>query len=708
MHTGGVAPYDYTWFPEPGGGQGDSIATGLYAGDWMVTVSDVFGCDTTISFTVGEPSAMEADSSVINASCNTVPGDGSILLTVMGGASPYDYQWFDANNNPIGTNSAIIVGLTQGIYHCEVTDDSSCTATFVAIVSDNGAEDITGGSEPAGCFGDNSGVAWVEYNCMDAPCTVNWYDALGADLGFTTDSIFNLAGGSYIVGVTNGSGCVAYENIVIDESPPLVVNVNVSQATCTGICDANANAIVTGGSGVYNYLWTPEPPLGQGTPIVSDLCSGEWNLTVTDEFGCSESFDFVVTDIEELVSNIEITQDSCSSDCDAYATVAPTGASGDYTYLWTPEPASGQGTDSASGLCPGDWSVLITDINTGCNLTETFSVGQTNPMMFTDTVYVQPECGDDLSGSIAVGVSGGIQPYAYQWLDNNLDPIPGATDSILSDVGAGAYFLNVTDSAGCELMGLFDLEATSDLVAYAGEDTSFCEGAGSITLVGQGNGISSVWMNILGNIISVGDTLEVDVLVGNFGYIYQVSDGICTADDTVYVVGLAAPEADAGFDQEIFQEESVEIGGDPTGPIDASFLWTPNETLSDSTDANPIATPPETTIYTVMVEDQNGCIGIDSMTVVVYPRFQPNNGFTPNDDGINDTWIIGDLSDFPNVEVAIFNRWGQQLFSSTGYNEPWDGRYDGKEVPVGTYYYVIDLKDEQYPEPFTGPLTIMR
>jgi gliding motility-associated-like protein len=58
--------------------------------------------------------------------------------------------------------------------------------------------------------------------------------------------------------------------------------------------------------------------------------------------------------------------------------------------------------------------------------------------------------------------------------------------------------------------------------------------------------------------------------------------------------------------------------------------------------------------------------------------------------------------------VNIFNRWGQQLFSSKGYADPWDGKFNGDDVPVGTYYYVIDLKDEKYPEAFTGPLTIMR
>jgi gliding motility-associated-like protein len=245
-------------------------------------------------------------------------------------------------------------------------------------------------------------------------------------------------------------------------------------------------------------------------------------------------------------------------------------------------------------------------------------------------------------------------------------------------------------------------------MADAGPDTSYCGGIGDVTLVGTGNGINSMWMDILGNTLSMGDTLTIQSQVGNFGYIFQSSDGICTASDTVYVIAFAQPFADAGPDQDILLEESVQIGGDPTGPGGSILMWSPGETLSDSTIANPIAAPMLTTDYIVYVEDANGCINSDTVTVFIIPEFNPNNGFTPNGDGVNDVWVIGDLTDYPDIEVNIFNRWGQQLFSSKGYSDPWDGKHNGKDLPVGTYYYVIDLNDEDYPDAFTGPLTIMR
>ena len=88
---------------------------------------------------------------------------------------------------------------------------------------------------------------------------------------------------------------------------------------------------------------------------------------------------------------------------------------------------------------------------------------------------------------------------------------------------------------------------------------------------------------------------------------------------------------------------------------------------------------------------------------VVFP-----SGFTPNGDGYNEYWQIDFVDKFPQMEVEIYNRWGEMLFESVGYGTPWDGRYNGGYVPVGTYYYVIKLNDPLFPDAYTGPLTVIR
>jgi gliding motility-associated-like protein len=101
---------------------------------------------------------------------------------------------------------------------------------------------------------------------------------------------------------------------------------------------------------------------------------------------------------------------------------------------------------------------------------------------------------------------------------------------------------------------------------------------------------------------------------------------------------------------------------------------------------------------------------MDTTTVIVLPTFIIPNGFSPNGDGYNDLWIIDNIQLFPDCEVEVFNRWGEPLFYSKGYNSPWNGTYGGKPVPVGTYYYLIRLhdKEKKFPDHYTGPLTILR
>jgi len=113
-------------------------------------------------------------------------------------------------------------------------------------------------------------------------------------------------------------------------------------------------------------------------------------------------------------------------------------------------------------------------------------------------------------------------------------------------------------------------------------------------------------------------------------------------------------------------------------------------------------------IYWVKVTDENGCTGADTVAIAEQTCTinKIPNTFTPNGDGINDTWNIKGLQAYPQCSVFIYSRWGQLVFKSKGYSNPWDGRENGKELPAGTYYYVIDLKDNS--PKMSGYITIVR
>ncbi|HTF03398.1 MAG TPA: gliding motility-associated C-terminal domain-containing protein, partial [Bacteroidia bacterium] len=158
----------------------------------------------------------------------------------------------------------------------------------------------------------------------------------------------------------------------------------------------------------------------------------------------------------------------------------------------------------------------------------------------------------------------------------------------------------------------------------------------------------------------------------------------------------------------ILAGQTIAIGGSPTGNAGVTYAWGPSTGLGDPATPNPVAGPLGSTTYIVIVTDSAGCTASDTMILDVVPSVWIPDGFSPNGDGTNDTWVIDNIYLFPECEVEVYNRWGEMLFRSVGYGTPWDGRYDGKELPVGTYYYIVKLNDPMFPDVFTGPLTIMR
>jgi gliding motility-associated-like protein len=241
-----------------------------------------------------------------------------------------------------------------------------------------------------------------------------------------------------------------------------------------------------------------------------------------------------------------------------------------------------------------------------------------------------------------------------------------------------------------------------------------CESQDSITLkpvvTGDDGSVVYQWYNLGGAVIGNDSLLTIQIPTDTTYYIVGIVSGGCTAVDTAMVAPGQIPDVDAGIGQSIVKGQSMAIGGSPTTSWGGStFVWRPGETLSDSTASNPIATPTETTLYTVFVTNILGCTNSDTILIQVSKKLAVVSGFTPNGDGSNDVWELDFIEKYPSTTVSVYNRWGDLVFKSKdGYPEPWDGTFEGAPLPIGTYYYVIDLKDGDFPEPVSGPVTIVR
>ncbi|SEP33660.1 PKD domain-containing protein [Niastella yeongjuensis] len=186
-----------------------------------------------------------------------------------------------------------------------------------------------------------------------------------------------------------------------------------------------------------------------------------------------------------------------------------------------------------------------------------------------------------------------------------------------------------------------------------------------------------------------------------------ISSEGCISDTASTVVKVyPVPVVDAGPDMITEPGKPVLLQATVT-PATAAISWSPATNLSGAGQLQPMASPLETTRYYITATGDKGCKGTDSMLLKVFKELKVPNAFTPNGDGKNDTWRIPGLEDYKNATVQVFNRWGQIVFKSTGYSNPWRGDINGTPLPTGAYYYVIQPKEGGYGT-ISGSVLIVR
>ncbi|TKB99007.1 PKD domain-containing protein [Pedobacter cryophilus] len=188
-------------------------------------------------------------------------------------------------------------------------------------------------------------------------------------------------------------------------------------------------------------------------------------------------------------------------------------------------------------------------------------------------------------------------------------------------------------------------------------------------------------------------------------YIFNANNG-CTDIKKQNITVYELPVIVTGTEElVILTGGQITLNAEATGN-GLTYKWLPADGLSRDDILNPIASPQETTLYTLTVTSADGCIVIARVNVNVADFPDIPNTFTPNNDAVNDTWNIKYLDTYVNAKVSIFNRFGNEVFSSNGYPIPWDGKLKGKDVPVGVYYYVIDPRNGN--DKFSGSVTVIR
>jgi gliding motility-associated-like protein len=187
---------------------------------------------------------------------------------------------------------------------------------------------------------------------------------------------------------------------------------------------------------------------------------------------------------------------------------------------------------------------------------------------------------------------------------------------------------------------------------------------------------------------------------------YHISAQGCTSNvRTRTITVLGYPVVDAGPTLWVLQGSGIALQPTVNGN-NLSYKWTPATFLNSDTVLRPISRPTTDILYTLTVTGAGGCKASDTARVRILRKTVIPNAFSPNGDGVNDTWEITYLANYPGATVEVYNRGGQQVYFSEGYSRAWDGTRNGKPLPIGVYYYIIEPKNGL--ERITGTLTIVR
>lgn len=723
--TGGYAPYDivltntttsqvYTMNNVP-----SHVFTGLSAGVYTVRVTDNGGCieDRGLTLTEPVPIVADIDAAPIDLLCYGAESASVWAHNVSGGEGSYVYQlnYYD----PTGTNivfttgeqsSDTFTGLGAGIYSITVSDGWNCGLETPQVT-------ITEPTEVEASL-----VQVSAMTCIDDAQIMLTATGGTAPYFYSTDGVsfnpmsggdthtFDVGPGAYQYYVRDANGCDALisNQVTVDEVPELMLDIDESAAiiNCMGEASATIIAQATGGLGNYSYELFSDAALTnlvdgpQASGTFNGLMAGDYYVRVTSEDCIEVSPVITIIDPEPLVIETEeFTNITCSGMNDGTITVEVSGGTGEILYAISPNLDQFDTTNTFTDLEPGIYDVIAQDVN-GCFITFQFELTQPEPVVAEAINIMDEVCFESGDGSFEVQISGGTAPYETS-LNTSADANFVQDQFLFQDLTAGTHVVFVRDAQGCETNVIVEIEPGVNLAA-------------TVTPMYECTG------NIPDNYLDI--AFEDESIVDDLMYALDSTDPAAmqlTADFTNMTPGdhyITIAHANGcmttyGFNIEAYEPLTLTLENNNINQItaiaeggveDYTFYFNDIDNGTDNT-----FYINRTDTYTVTVVDQNGC----EATAEIFMEFidvEFPNFFTPDGDGLNDMWIPDNIEGFPDVLIKIYDRYGRVVEEMSRNVQGWDGNYDGKPLPTGDYWYVVQLQGELDDREFVGHFTLYR
>lgn len=680
--SGGTPALNYSW----SNGATTQDLNSIPAGQYIVLITDVNGCTLSDTVTLTQPPALTSSLVISsnyngqNISCFGL-SDGSLDLTVNGGTPAITYSW------NTGATTQDVSNLPAGTYTVVSTDVNGCSVTNTITIAQPPALSNTlvvssnYNGQNISCFGLSDGSLDLTISGGTPGFVYSW------NTGDTTQDISNIPAGQYIVVVTDTNNCSITDTINVTQptllTSALVVstNYNGQNISCNGLNDGAADLTISGGTPAYSYTWSNNAT----TQDISNLTAGTYIVNVQDVNGCSLSDTITLTQPPALSDSLAITSNfngqniSCNGAADGAVDLTVAGGSGSYNYSWS----NGATTQDLNNIPAGTYIVTVSDTN-GCIIKDTVTLTQPAVLVATAAV-INVDCYGFNTGSVSMTPAGGTTPYSYSWSNT-------ATTQNITGVGAGSYIVVITDVNGCTFSDTNTVNQNTIIAQTYIYANAKCNGDMNgyidITPVGGIAPYTYSWSNGSTAQDAYGLTAGIYTLAITDSKGCVLTDTFTITEPAVLTGTLSPYFYPNGFNVSLFNQSDGSVDLTITGgTLPYSIFW------SNGTTAEDLSNVPAG-LYSVIVQDSNGCIFNANVLLKQPFNLELPTGITPNNDGLNDYFIIHGIESYPNNVLEIYNRWGNIVYDVKGYTNDWNGvNNSGEELPTGTYFVVFTIND---------------
>lgn len=688
---------------------------GLTCGTYTFTAEDENNCVITRTASIACPAQLVFNPTITNIECF---GDdnGIIFGNVFGGTGQLTANWTwngDAFNElqgptPLNIN---LQNLDEGFYSVTITDANNCSIQSDLEITEPDEITYELVVTNASCFSFCDGILDTAPTGGTGAFTITTVNESG-----NTTPLNALCAGDYEVIIEDGVGCIVTDSITVGEPTQITFLADTTDVTCFGQCDGEFRLFeVSGSAEGFTYDITPSTstcafPCAGPEVVYTDLCTGQYTITITSADGCEATAQAFVDTPGPLQFDFVTENVRCFTFGDGSVSVSNVvGGTQPFTISLNDTDYEPFDTDSNyvySDLIPGDYFIVVVDSN-DCSATNYFTITEPDLLTVTVDTTIACSCGGVCDGIVQFTPAGGTPNYQYLLVP---DSILGPAFGLINGICAGDYEMFLIDANGCRDSADFTITEpdplTIEILLDAPTCTGMNDGSAEVT-VGGGTGTLTLYVDP--------DTYEVEPIDSvTFGisklaedtlYFELADENGCRILDTLGIVPdiitdmiLTMSSTPETCWNELDGTATVAVqNGNP--PL--SYEWDDN-LLQTTATAMGLAPNAE---YEVRVTDAIGC----NLTASVFVEanigcFFIATAITPNGDGVNDSWVLGGFEYYPDCKINVFNRWGQTVFSSTGYSGQWDGRLNGQLLPVADYYFTIDYAPDE--EVIMGTVTI--